>query len=365
LSRAEVVDLCRQAGERGDRLYLSEFDLSESDLTELRFRNVCFGRHNGDGPALLMGTKFGGSRFEDCSFVYAELMDTKFMDTEFGASCFKDCSFVHAELTKTYFRGCRFVDCDFRFSRFSGAQLAEAHILRSDFYRAQLGEGTVMARVHIELSSMSSTGLEGTLDLEWQSFKRRGGAPALVQESAALYPSFLRRTEEERPRENTVEHALASRLEDAARVYRGLSGLWAGHGSFDDAGAAYAYGRRLERQARGPFYRGSRFRPLSWLWLWVADVVCGFGESLPRVVVWIGALALLPGLGYRLFGGVVGAHGLLDDLLYSLSSLTSSHPSNLDAANRLVSWIGVVQTFLGVALLGLFGFVLGNKIRNS
>src|ERR687887_597758 len=123
LSRSEVVELCRQAGERGDRLYLSAFDLSESDLTELRFRNVCFGRHKGDGPALLMGTKF-------------------------GASCFKDCSFAHAELTKTYFRGCRFVDCDFRFSRFSGAQLAEAHILRSDFYRAQLGEGTVMAHLH-------------------------------------------------------------------------------------------------------------------------------------------------------------------------------------------------------------------------
>jgi hypothetical protein len=148
-------------------------------------------------------------------------------------------------------------------------------------------------------------------------------------------------------------------------VYRGLSSLFSGRGSFDDAGAAYVYSRRLERRARGPFYRASRFRPFSWLWLWIADLVCGFGESLPRVVAWIAALALLPGLGYRLFGGVVGAHGLLDDLLYSLSSLTSSQPSGLNAAVRLVSWIGVVQTFLGVALLGLFGFVLGNKIRNS
>jgi Pentapeptide repeats (9 copies) len=340
LSRAEVVELCRQADERGDRLYLSGLDLSESDLTNLRFRNVWFGRHEGRGPALLMGTKFGGSHFEDCSF-------------------------VHAELTKTYFRGCRFVDCDFRFSRFSGAQLADAQILRSDFYRAQLGEGTVMAQVCIQLSSMSSTGLDGTVGLEWQSFKRRGGVPALVQESAALYPQFLQPTETERYPGNTIADALASRLEDAARVYRGLSGLWAGRGSFADAGAAYAYGRRLERQARGPFYRGSRFRPFSWLWLWIADLVCGFGESLPRVVAWIAALALLPGFGYRLFGGIVGAHGLLDDLLYSLSSLTASQPSGLGAANRLVSWIGVAQTFLGVALLGLFGFVLGNKIRNS
>jgi hypothetical protein len=99
--------------------------------------------------------------------------------------------------------------------------------------------------------------------------------------------------------------------------------------------------------------------------LWTADLVCAFGQSLGRVLVWILVLALLPGVVYWRLGGVDGADGLFDNLLFGVSQLTGSTPTDLRPANRLVSWIGLVQTFVGVALLGLFGFVLGNKIRSS
>ncbi|HEY4451791.1 MAG TPA: pentapeptide repeat-containing protein [Solirubrobacteraceae bacterium] len=126
-----------------------------------------------------------------------------------------------------------------------------------------------------------------------------------------------------------------------------------------------------------------------WRWsvLWIADVLCSFGESLLRVLLWLAAVAFGPGIVYALFGGVsqlksgerVGIEGggflltqtaratraLGDCLLFSVSALTNSVPTHLRASNRLVETVGVAQTFAGIALLGLLGFVLGNKLRNS
>jgi hypothetical protein len=341
LTQEQVVAMLEEAHARRETLDLQGCDLGGLDLGGLRFEDVAFGRHpRAHEPAKLERTSFRNSSFVGCFF-------------------------AHTELERTDFRGCRLDRCDFRYARFSRAQLANATIRLSDFYRATFGDGTVLDETRIELASLTSAQLEGAVGLDWRSFRRRDGPPALLQESAADYAEFLRVIARDRLPQSTVEDALGNRLEEAARVYRGLSGLWTSRGQFDDAGSAYTHSRRLEREAFGPRYDGVPFRPLRWLALWAADLVCGFGESLQRVLVWILLVALLPGFAYWRLGGVDGARGLFDNLLFAASQLTASTPSGLRPANSLVSWIGLLQTFVGVALLGLFGFVLGNKIRSS
>jgi hypothetical protein len=61
-------------------------------------------------------------------------------------------------------------------------------------------------------------------------------------------------------------------------------------------------------------------------------------------------------------GRVVDPDGLVWAIAcFSAGRLTASTPERLSAATTLVEWIGVAQTFLGIALLGLFGFVLGTS----
>jgi len=164
----------------------------------------------------------------------------------------------------------------------------------------------------------------------------------------------------------SIEDALADRLEDAARSYRDLCGLWTERGQFSDAGKAYARSRRLERQSAGPRFKGKPFRPLFWVGLWFADLLCGFGESLVRIVGWLLAVALLPGIVYAIVGNVVqGSGGFWDDILFSASQVTASTPMRLTSTAPVIEWIRVLQTLTGVAVLGLLGFVLGNKLRNS
>ncbi len=337
LDREDVLRLAEEAKLANDELDLSGFDLSGINLQETELARVAFGRHHGGSPAVLAGASFRGSTLRDCFF-------------------------AHADLVKADFRGCHITGADFRYATFRQTTLEGATLVLCDFYRACLEDGTRLTNAVLELVSLTAS-LDGATGLSRGTFTREGHPPALVAESAECYPAFLERTKSDRPESYSVDKGLEVRLEEAASIYRQLSGLWTSRAQFADAGWAYAHSRRLERQVAGP--RGRNFRVLAWLWLWIADLLCGFGERLGRVVGWLLAVALIPGFAYLLFGGIAGAHGIADDLLFSVSQLTASTPARLSSSNSLVDWVRVVQTLAGVTLLGLFGFILGNKIRNS
>lgn len=340
LTRADVILLASRASATGEQLDLSGYDLSGVDLggKEVIWTDVVFGRHHGPPPAILNGTIFRRSTLEHCFL-------------------------AHADLTGADFRDCRLRRCDFRYATFCRTTLGDAHILLCDFYRASVEEGTVMLNTVFELVSLGP--LDGAIGLRWTSFAGKGRRSALVAESESDYRDFLKWTSADRLETYPIDKALEDRLDDAAVSYRDLCGFWTARGQFRDAGQAYAHSRRLERQAAGPRYQGRPFRPLTWLWLWFADLLCGFGDRLGRVIPWLAVVALLPGVIYWLVGGVHGGNGITDDLLFSASQVTASTPPRLTSSNALVDWVRVVQTLAGVALLGLFGFVLGNKIRNS
>jgi len=52
-------------------------------------------------------------------------------------------------------------------------------------------------------------------------------------------------------------------------------------------------------------------------------------------------------------------------LQYALATFTTMQFGELRPACDWVRWASVLQAMLGIALTGLLGFVLGNKIRRS
>jgi hypothetical protein len=338
LDRDQVFDLASRAAAAGEELDLSGLDLSGLDLSGegVIWRRVVFGRHRGPAPALLRGTSFRCSKLEECLF-------------------------AHVDLTDADFRGCEIARCDMRYALFCRTTLGDATVVRSDFYRASFQEGTVMLNTNLELVSLT-TDLAGAEDLAWTTFDARTRPPALILEDEAAYRDFLQPTRGDRLPDYDIDAAIADRFRDAAHIYRLLCGLWTERGKFTDANEAYAHCRRLEREEVGPRHH---FDPFKWLWLWLADLICGFGQDLGRIALWLLAVALLPGVLYAIFGGVSGAVDIGDYLLFSASQLTASTPARFAPTSSLVEWVRVLQTLLGVGLLGLFGFVLGNKIRYS
>jgi len=315
----------------------------------------------------------------------------------FEGSVLTDCLFAAMILTALDFTECELTDCDFRFATFRGVRLGSARIVGCDLYGASMESATIMGNIHFELSSLPQFG-DGITGLDWSAFANPNGPRALVGEKADVYQEFLARTRDERPpKERSILDAVDDRLAGAAGGYRRLSGYWAAQGQFRDANCAYTRSRRLERRASSPWFAISRrihhegrfsepraqrragradwslrkrfqsrdMRPVAWIGLWIADGTSRFGQSLTRVSATLLAVALIPGVAYAVWNGVSGAHTVFDDLLFSVSRLTAATPTGLKPTTKLVEWAGTVQSLVGIALVGLFGYVLGNSLRQS
>jgi len=101
--------------------------------------------------------------------------------------------------------------------------------------------------------------------------------------------------------------------------------------------------------------------------LLLAGALCSFGTSLGRIVVWLAGLVLGAG---ALFSATHTIHSgkspasLPDCWLFAVGQLVATPPKRLNPVAG--AEVGApFETLIGVALIGLFGFVLGNKIRNS
>jgi hypothetical protein len=388
----QEIQRAHKAGAQLDlrRCSLENFDLGLEDDEEidLVWEGLVFGLEHEEQTASVAGIKFSRTTLSECQF-------------------------TKMELDRVDFTGCTLVDCDFRYASFRRAGLGHATFIRCDMFGASIEPGTIALETKFRLCTTPELG-DGIKGLQWDGFEARSwappqageaasvyepiirDAPALAAEDASAYESILRRTAPDRAKDaKTVPQAIDRRLQGASEDYRALSGYWGARGRFRDANAAYVRSRRLERQAASPLFASVRLqlkegtfaypamrrashrrtfrtrvreravRPLKWAGLWVADLISRFGQSMLLVFLTFLLVILLPGFAYDLWGGVTGAKDLGDDLLFSASHVTPSAPNGLTAHGDLAEWLGIAQTVIAVALVGLFGFVLGNVLRQS
>lgn len=319
----------------GGELDLRGCDLRDADLGGCGRTSgqLVFGR-SGDGvPAQLAGASFLGRTLTRCDFVGVDLTGVRFED-------------------------CTLVDCDLRRAVLTRTILRRSRLVLCDLHGAEVGVGTVFEGACFDrISPPSSFG--HAPDLSWEAFTQVPAA--FVAEDEEAYPGFLARTHMDRSERHDCDKALANRLADAAHAYRALAGQLLANGQVRDAGRAYVRAQRLERTRVRP--GGGSFRPMAWLGLWLAGAVCEFGESLWRVVATLALVALLVAGALFAFDGLDRAGGVTDYLLFSVARLVATTPEGIRPTSRFVEWIAVFETMVGIALLGLFGFVLGNALR--
>jgi uncharacterized protein YjbI with pentapeptide repeats len=360
--------------------------LGSDALHELVFKRVCFGdRERDKDPADLTLASFKTSEFEHVSF-------------------------VNTPLTGVYFRDCKFTACDFRYTHMTETSFQDSRLNDCDFYRGFFEAANVFTGVRFNRVSLDKTWLAGVSGLTKQMFTKC----AMVQEcDEETYLQFLDATTGDRPASHTLEEALEKAKLDVAKVYRALSGMWTAQGQLSDAGFAYVKCKTLEREFYSPLRRWATNRARDkrnserqqladadetildadklalknskkedhvalgpkqigpWLALVAAWGVANFGESMRLIAVWLALLILVPGIIFSKFGGVQtdgkpphAVHFLPRCILFSFEQLTAS-VHHLQSTNSVVDLVGSAQIFIGVALLGLLGFTLANRLRNA
>lgn len=331
---------------------LGEADLREAMLEEANLRGASVRFANLRGAILegasLCRADLRGAILEDADLKGADLRDAEL----------EEARLCGARLSGADLRDCLLREADLRKADLTGADLRGAVLKGANFQNAVLREAKLqdLNLSHCEIAHIHLGGakLENTPFL----LKQLGGA---------------------------IGEELAGDFEQAAQGYLTLERNFSGLGDHDAASWAYRRRRRMQkreaierarvaraeqrwRRAVGQYAKFASDQLVEWM--------CDYGESIPRV---LGSLAVVYAaftLFYFLGGGVVrvlelpagtvrvSTHDPAGVALFSLLVMTTGSPAgNLQPRGDLTLSLMGVQAFLGVALTGLLGFVLGNRIR--
>jgi len=378
---------------------LSGVDLAGADLSK----------------ASCSGVVMHGARLEEANLRGADLIGGVLTGVDAGEADFTEALLEDVNLKAARLRFADFTDAIMDGADVSGADLWGAKLLRVEAQRANL-RGARLDEAQLNDADLTSANLTGaSLRRANLSGVRLRGAvlrdavldgasldgadlSGAVLPHVALTSCTLRGVRFagawlERTRMHAHQLGGASGEEaagdfDAAREgYIVLEQNFRTLGSADDASWAFRRRRRMGKRlhlqrARSAFKERNAWgalRPgLQWLGDTASEWLCDYGESVMRVlraflvvlfgfaaIYWLtGCLepreAALPGVS------PAARFPLVDYLLFSLDSMTTVGTSEvgIKPSGQLGVLLSSVQTVMGTVLLGLFGFVLGVRMRN-
>jgi uncharacterized protein YjbI with pentapeptide repeats len=329
-----------------------------------------------DGP--IVNADFSGLDLDHVRFDGCDLTDVTFANSKLRSCSFRNAtltrvSFCDAEHLSSDFRSAKIHSGDYRYALFVAGTFRDSELDYCDFYRAVFERGTVFEDARLEWCSLDSTDLRGS------TIRLNNLSTLLPHEDLGQLRLIHQLREGVVPNDVNlqVEEDFEQRSDVAAKTYRHLAGCWSAAGFYRDEGSAYQRAKddlELKRSAHlvraAPTATKRTKAALDTIGLVLAKLSCGYGERLGYIAWWILALALVPAVVLLLTAGLVEAHGgpapgALDCIRYSLGNMVTTPPSDLAPANARIDFLLVFQTLIAIPMLGLFGFVLGNRIRRS
>ncbi|MDP4023450.1 pentapeptide repeat-containing protein [Methylobacterium sp. NEAU 140] len=348
---------------------LEEADLTEADLSGADFTGVVAGQ------VRLSEAMLEDARFTDAAMRFADL----------SRALLDGASFRNADLWGANFTGADADDTVFRGARLDEARLADANLTHADFEGASLAKAS-LAGSRLRGATFTGAKLDGAdfsgADLSDANLVRLNLATCRLRH-ARFSGAWLNGTRMQVDQlGGAVGEEVDGAFEAAQASYLALEQNWKSIGSHDAASWAYKRGRRMgrfhagalaraalaARDGRGVVRHGYRWcadRFVEWL--------CDYGESLSRIAraffVLIGVFAVLYGLtsGMIILEGAEAGptHNPMDLLSYSALNMMTANPPEigLKPTGRVTNLLVGIQGAVGIILMGLFGFVLGNRLR--
>ncbi len=380
------------------RINLQGADLREADLT-----GAVLGQANLEGAlleqAILQGADLAGATLRDAAMSEANLREALLEDADLRGAGLRFADLHDAALESANLRG----------ADLWGAVLEGAVLTDADLRDAKLGEGNLRG------ADLSNADLRGAtvqrMDLRGARLKGanlRGVAltgsdltDAVLSEAELQGVDLSHCTlthahfngvwfDKTRLRQDQLGGAIGEELagdyEGAAKGYLALERDFIDLGDSDAAGWAYGKRRRMRKRAarhnanvamRARAWRTAARQAIRAGAAQLVEWVCDYGESIPRVLASILTVYLVYLVLYGLTGSVLHiqkTHGATvaavtrdprELAIFSLFAITTSgSPSvGLLPSREWVQVLTGTEAFLGIFLIGLLGFVAGNKIR--
>jgi hypothetical protein len=325
---------------------LREADLQGARLGRANLQRADLSRANFE-DAYLIQANLQRADLSEANFEGAWLIFAKLQGARLGRANLQETNAFAANFQKAFLRG-----ADLQRALLGRANLQGATLWEANFQGANLRDARLERVDLTDCHNLNHIYMEGAyLDrtrLRWEQLGEAIGEERKAQASQA------RATER------------ANLYTQAKQGYLGLKQNFEDLGDYDAASRAYRKEREMERKEA--WYQR---RILKWLTDTGQWILTDYGESVWRVFGAIILVFLFFAFLYGFFNGVrlvdsgTLTHDPKDMVLFSLGAMTTLLPPNLQPACDGAQVLVNLETLLAVALTGLLGFVLGNRIRHS
>ena len=308
----------------------------------------------------IVGIDLSGERLEKIDFTGCTLERVNF----------KGCEMVHCR-----FRNAKISWSDFRYAEIQHGTFEGAQIDFCDFYRAFIDGVVIFSGSSIANCSLNKTYLGDCAVIRKENLRDN----RILQQNKEEYRKFLvdwhtygtgERTNDLNVKSDwSPQAAVDARWADAEVIYKNFNALWSGKGYIADGNWAYVQGKRMERWR---MISQMHDKSLNWLKkganIWhictnfMSDLFFGYGESMTKMIV---TYKLTVFLFAWAFTENVSLLEYSQAFAISLKNMVGMDSDILQDVSPLVDMLNVVQTTIGILLTGIFGFILGNKIRNQ
>lgn len=274
---------------------------------------------------------------------------------------FKGCEMVHCR-----FRNAKIMWSDFRYAEIQHGTFEGAQIDFCDFYRAFIDGVVIFNGSMFSNCSLNKTYLGDCAIIRRENLKDF----RILQQNKEEYTRFLvdwhtygtgERTNDLNVKSDwNPQAAVDARWADAEVIYKNFNALWTGKGYIADGNWAYVQGKRMERMRLISDFKFANIVKISTNFL--SDMLFGYGESMTKMIL---TYILTVFLFAWAFTENVSLLEYSQAFAISLKNMVGMDSELLQDVSPLVDMLNVVQTTIGILLTGIFGFILGNKIRNQ
>ncbi len=309
-----------------------------------------------------------GLDFSDCTLENYNFDDKILINVSFRNSKLINCRFRN---TCIYF-------CDLRYSDINGGTFEKADIWWCDLYRSYFQGVIRFANSSIADTSINNTYFSGATLIRKMNFKNK----SLLQNSPRVYKKFLLlwdairdhsdkiKTNDNLSGESKINEIVQKRKEELELIYKNLTSTFTTNGFSNDSNWAYVQGKKAEFCVL--------WKNLSWKKCCskeigkqmkilgkisangISYIAFGYGESLIKICCTYLFIVLLFTLAYIYEWSIPG---IVRAFLISFKNMVGASDELPLDDNIFLSVLNVLQTTIGILITGIFGFILGNKIR--
>jgi uncharacterized protein YjbI with pentapeptide repeats len=274
-----------------------------------------------------------------------------------GAQC------LNARLQEAYLRNAQLHEAYLRGARLQGAMLESARLDGADLTGAQL-QGAMLDGALLDGADLTSAQLQGT---DMYNIAGMNGARWY---GAVLNHTRMRRESLGKVTGDDIEahgNRTAEAYSQATEAYLLLKNNFNQIGRYEDASWAYVKEQQMEKMAHYWEWRSHGWQVWRawgsfWRWLrnWAYELATGYGERPWNPV--IGGVLFI--LGFAMgFTRAVG--NFWDALIYSVATFATFNLADTGPTGRGADVASSVEALLGIAVLALVVFTLGNKMSRG